>query len=117
MISIALKRAYDKPNKNDGYRVLIDRVWPRGLKKEQAQVDAWLKTLAPSSELRKWFNHEPDKWEEFKCRYFKELDGHRQALEQLAARARGKHLTLVFAAKHREFNNAVALREYLQRLA
>ncbi len=110
---IALKRAYDKPAKNDGYRVLIDRVWPRGIKKEHAQVNEWLKELAPSSELRRWFNHDPDRWDEFKDRYFKELDKNRQAVNQLAAHAREHRLTLVYAAKNRKFNNAVALKEYL----
>jgi uncharacterized protein YeaO (DUF488 family) len=111
---IYLKRIYDKPARNDGYRVLIDRMWPRGLTKGQAQVDAWLKALAPSPELRRWFNHDPDKWETFKTRYFKELDESRETVEQLATKARGQRLTLVFAAKNRKFNNAVALKEYLE---
>jgi uncharacterized protein YeaO (DUF488 family) len=111
---IYLKRIYDKPARNDGYRVLIDRMWPRGLTKGQAQVDAWLKALAPSPELRRWFNHDPDKWETFKNRYFKELDESRETVEQLATKARGQRLTLVFAAKNRKFNNAVALKEYLE---
>ncbi|MDQ4147275.1 MAG: DUF488 family protein [Pseudomonadota bacterium] len=113
-MSIHLKRIYEKPTRQDGCRVLVDRVWPRGLTKEQARIDAWLKALAPSHGLRKWFNHEPGKWEEFKTRYFKELDEHREAVEELAAKAHTGQVTLVFAAKNERFNNAVALKEYLK---
>jgi uncharacterized protein YeaO (DUF488 family) len=95
--------------------VLVDRVWPRGLAKQQAQIDAWLKELAPSSKLRTWFNHEAAKWQDFKRRYFAELDHNRKQVEQLIVRARAQHLTVVFAAKNRELNNAVALKEYVEK--
>ncbi|MGH8502619.1 MAG: DUF488 domain-containing protein [Gammaproteobacteria bacterium] len=106
------KRIYDKPASSDGYRVLIDRVWPRGMRKEQARVDAWRRELAPSSQLRKWFKHDPGKWADFKRRYFEELDNNQAAIEQLAASAREQPLTLLFAARGTKFNNAVALKEY-----
>jgi len=113
-MTIKLKRIYDKPASNDGYRVLIDRVWPRGMRKEQARVDAWRRELAPSSQLRKWFKHDPSKWGEFKHHYFEELDNNQAAVEQLAIRAREQQLTLLFAARDTNFNNAVALKEYLE---
>jgi uncharacterized protein YeaO (DUF488 family) len=114
-MSIQVKRAYEVPAKGDGYRVLVDRVWPRGMKKEQLRLDTWLKQLAPSTPLRKWFGHDPAKWNEFKRRYFRELTGHREDIRELRKRARQGRVTLVFAAKETEFNNAVALKEYLQK--
>ena len=113
-MSIGLKRAYDPPERSDGYRVLIDRIWPRGVTKNDLEVDAWLKEVAPSTELRKWFGHDPKKWDEFRRRYARELEPHAAALDQLVARARAGHVTLVFAAKDIEHSNAVALREYLE---
>lgn len=113
-MSIRLKRVYDSPAADDGYRILVDRVWPRGLRKEQAKIDRWLKDIAPSHELRRWFNHEPAKWEEFKARYFTELRAQPELVQQLADLAGGGDLTLVFSAKDRDHNNAVALKEYLQ---
>lgn len=109
-----VKRVYEAPAKSDGYRVLVDRVWPRGVKKEQLGVDAWLKQLAPSTSLRKWFEHDPAKWHEFKRRYFRELSEHHEDIRELREKARKGQVTLVFAAKETEFNNAVALKEYLQ---
>ena len=113
-MSIDVKRAYDPPARSDGYRVLIDRIWPRGVTKEDLKVDAWLKAVAPSTALRKWFGHDPKKWDEFGRRYARELEPHAAALEQLVERARAGHVTLVFAAKDIEHSNAVALREYLE---
>ena len=114
-MSIDLKRAYDPPTRSDGYRVLIDRLWPRGITKDDLQVDVWLKDLAPSADLRKWFGHDPKKWDEFRKRYARELEPHSDALEQLAERARAGRVTLVFGAKDTEHNNAVALKEQLER--
>ena len=113
-MQICLKRAYDDPDENDGLRILVDRVWPRGRTKEEMRLDAWLKEIAPSTELRNWFGHDPQKWDEFKRRYFKELENLQQPVADLLERGRGQRLTLVFAARDEEHNNAVALREYLQ---
>lgn len=114
-MSIRVKRAYETPTKSDGYRVLVDRVWPRGVKKEQLRLDAWLKQLAPSTPLRKWFGHDPAKWTEFKRRYFRELVEHREEIRELRKKVKQGRVTLVFAAKDTEFNNAVALTQYLQK--
>ena len=114
-MSINLKRAYDEPATSDGYRILVDRIWPRGIVKGELQVDAWLKDLAPSAGLRKWFGHDPTKWDAFKERYARELEQHSDALEQLVARAKAGRVTLVFATKDTEHNNAVALKEQLDR--
>jgi uncharacterized protein YeaO (DUF488 family) len=112
---IDLRRAYDPPAKSDGRRILVDRVWPRGIAKDDLRIDAWLKDLAPSTKLRKWFGHDPTKWDEFKKRYARELAQRPEALEELLERARAGHVTLVFGAKDIEHNNAVALREILER--
>ncbi len=114
-MSIHLKRAYDKPASDDGERILVDRLWPRGLSKSEAGIDLWLKDIAPGSTLRKWFNHDPKKWHEFKTRYFRELATHADVIELLAAKARTGRVTLVFAARNEEFNNAVAIKEYLDK--
>jgi uncharacterized protein YeaO (DUF488 family) len=114
-MSIQVKRAYEAPAKSDGYRVLVDRVWPRGVKKEQLELDAWLKQLAPSTRLRKWYGHDPTKWTEFKRRYFRELVEQQSDTRELRKKARQGRVTLVFAAKEIEFNNAVALKEYLRK--
>lgn len=113
---IRIKRAYEAPSKADGVRVLVDRLWPRGVTKAKARVDLWLKDVAPSDALRKWFGHEPERWPQFKKRYAAELKSHAGALKTLRAleRERGT-LTLLFAAKDEEHNNAVALRERLSR--
>jgi uncharacterized protein YeaO (DUF488 family) len=115
-MSIQLKRVYDKPATADGRRILIDRIWPRGLKKKDARIDEWLKEIAPSTGLRKWFGHEPSRWKEFKKRYFRELDSRREWVEELAQQSKKRTVTLVFGAKDTEHNNAVALKEYLRRL-
>ena len=114
-MAIDLKRAYDPPAKSDGRRILVDRVWPRGIAKEDLQIDAWLKDLAPSTELRKWFGHDPTKWDEFRKRYARELEQHADALEELVEKARAGYVTLVFSAKDTERNNAAALKEHLER--
>jgi uncharacterized protein YeaO (DUF488 family) len=115
-VSIRVKRVYDKPATADGRRILVDRLWPRGLKKTEARVDEWLKELAPSSELRKWFGHDPARWQEFKKRYAAELDDERERIKELAQEARKHTVTLLFAAKDTEHNNAAALKEHLQQL-
>jgi uncharacterized protein YeaO (DUF488 family) len=115
-VSVRIKRVYDKPTRADGRRVLVDRVWPRGLTKEKAQIDDWLKEIAPSARLRKWFGHDPARWKEFKKRYAKELDDQREPLEQLAREARKRTVTLLFGAKDVEHNNAAALKEQIEKL-
>jgi uncharacterized protein YeaO (DUF488 family) len=114
-MTIDLKRAYDPPAKSDGRRILVDRVWPRGIAKDDLRIDAWLKDLAPSTELRQWFGHDPTKWDEFRKRYARELEQRSDALEELVAKASASHVTLVFSAKDAEHNNAVALKEHLER--
>ncbi len=114
-MSIHLKRAYDKPARSDGLRILVDRLWPRGVSKNKAKIDLWLKDIAPGSNLRKWFNHDPENWREFKARYFRELVTHSDVLQKLATKAHAGRVTLIFAAKNEEFNNAVAIKEYLDK--
>ena len=114
-MSIHLKRAYEHPARADGYRILVDRLWPHGVSKAELQFDIWAKDLAPSADLRAWFDHDPGKWEEFKRRYFHELDAHRAAVEPILSLLSRATVTLVFAAKDRLFNNAVALKEYLEK--
>lgn len=115
MKTIYCERAYDAPN-HKGYRVLVDRLWPRGIKKENLPLDEWLKEVAPSTELRQWFNHEVDKWPEFQIRFRKELKPHEAQLRSLLQQAGKQPLVLVFAAKDSEHNNAVVIRDYLQQL-
>lgn len=115
-MSIRIKRVYDEPSEDDGYRVLVDRVWPRGMSKERANVDEWLKDIAPSTDLRKWFGHRDDRWEGFRTSYLRELEEHQETLERLAVLARKGTVTLVFAAKNEEHNNAVVIRERLRRM-
>jgi uncharacterized protein YeaO (DUF488 family) len=111
---IQTKRVYEAPYRQDGVRVLVDRVWPRGLSKDRAQIDIWAKEVAPSTELRKWFSHDPDKWEEFKKRYFRELAHNKESLQTLIDQTDKKKLTLVYGAKQEEYNNANALKEYIE---
>jgi len=113
-MSIKVKRAYEKPSRNDGKRVLVDRLWPRGVSKDEAKVDLWLKEISPSDELRKWFKHEPEKWDEFRKRYFRQLDGNPEAMEKLNEILKKGSVTLVFAAKDEQHNNAVALKQYIE---
>jgi uncharacterized protein YeaO (DUF488 family) len=114
VMSISLKRAYDTPDKADGVRVLVDRLWPRGVSKSDAHIDFWLKDLAPSTELRKWFGHEPEKWPEFQKKYRAELKGN-AALSELKALSRQGDVTLVYAAKDELHNDAVVLKQILSR--
>lgn len=111
--NIRLKRAYEPPAESDGTRVLVDRLWPRGVKKADAALDHWMKDLAPSTELRKWFAHDPERWTEFRIRYAKEVHQHADQLSELRALARKQPITLVYAAHDEEHNNAVALRALL----
>ncbi|HZS76027.1 MAG TPA: DUF488 domain-containing protein [Ktedonobacteraceae bacterium] len=114
-LHIAIKRAYDPPEPADGKRVLVDRLWPRGLSKERAHIDLWLKDLAPSNELRKWYGHDPEKFEEFRRRYEAELSNKQDALEQLRETARHEPVTLVFSAHDAEHSNAAVLLDVLKR--
>jgi uncharacterized protein YeaO (DUF488 family) len=111
---INLKRVYEKPVRSDGVRVLVERLWPRGLRKEDARIDQWIKEIAPSTELRKWFGHDPVRWEEFEHRYTTELRGHGEKLAQLRRLARGATLTLVYAARDEAHNSAVVLARVLR---
>ena len=113
-MAIRLKRIYDKTIVADGSRVLVDRVWPRGVRKADAGINLWLKEIAPSTLLRKWFGHDPEKWPEFKRRYFRELDKNEAAVERLSQMAQKGSVTLVFGARNEKYNNAVALKEYLE---
>ena len=114
-MAISIKRVYEQPVPADGLRILVDRLWPRGLSKDKAKVDVWLKSIAPSSELRTWFHHDVDKWPEFKARYFAELDGNAEAVEELLDYARENKVILLYGAKDPRHNHAAALLEYLRR--
>jgi uncharacterized protein YeaO (DUF488 family) len=111
--SIQVKRAYDPPGSDDGLRILIDRLWPRGLTKNALRLDAWVKHLSPSNELRKWYSHDPEKFAEFRRRYIAELEPQREALEELRETVRGRTVTLLTATKELELSHATVLRELL----
>ena len=113
-MEVRLKRAYERPVASDGYRVLIDRLWPRGIKREDSRLDEWARELAPSSELRRWFGHDPARFEEFRRRYTAELAGQEEKLRELRRRARRGTLTLVYGARDTEHNDAVVLAEILR---
>ena len=112
-----LKRAYDQPAADDGHRFLVERLWPRGVRKEDLPLDGWLKAVAPSTDLRKWFAHDPAKWPEFRKRYLAELRGHAAELEPLLSAARHGRVTLVYSAHDTEHNAAVVLRDHVLRLS
>jgi len=112
---IQLKRAYDEPASDDGYRILVDRIWPRGISKDELDIEDWLRDIAPSSDLRHWFGHEPDKWEEFRKRYFKELKQKKGFVAKIIEQTKKHPVTFVYSAKDREHNNAVALKEYIEK--
>ncbi|KRW94864.1 DUF488 domain-containing protein [Paracoccus sp. PXZ] len=113
MTDISLRRAYDPPLPQEGCKVLVDRIWPRGISRETLGADLWLKEIAPSDELRHWFDHDPQKWPEFRRRYAAELDANPEALRELRALIRKGPVTLLYGARDTEHNNAVALRDYL----
>jgi uncharacterized protein YeaO (DUF488 family) len=112
---LRVKRVYAPPEASDGQRVLVDRLWPRGMTKERARVDLWLRDIAPSDALRRWFGHEVGRWPEFERRYWKELEGNVGPVARLEALAREGPVTLLFGARDEEHNQAVALKEYLER--
>ncbi len=112
-MDLNLKRVYEQPSSKDGVRILVDRLWPRGLSKEKVKIDHWMKNISPSSELRKWYNHDPKKWNEFKERYFSELNSNIDMLNSLIEVVKNNKSTLVYSSKEEEFNNAVALKEFL----
>ncbi len=112
---IEIQRVYEPLQPSGGERYLVDRIWPRGVRKDSLDMTAWLKDVAPSSDLRKWFGHDPQHWEEFRRRYFEELDAIPEAWQPLLEAARRGKITLLYAARDTEHNNAVALREYLER--
>jgi uncharacterized protein YeaO (DUF488 family) len=114
-MEVRLKRAYEPPAASDGYRVLVDRLWPRGVKRAEARLDEWARELAPSVELRRWFGHDPGRFEEFRRRYTDELAGQEEKLRELRRRAREGALTLVYSARDVEHNDAVVLAEILRR--
>ncbi|HSU66006.1 MAG TPA: DUF488 domain-containing protein [Tepidisphaeraceae bacterium] len=111
--AIRIKRAYDAPSPDDGQRILVERLWPRGVTKKRAALDLWLKEIAPSPELRQWFAHDPAKWPEFRKRYRKELQGNKEPVAQLRKLLKEGPVTLVYAAKDEEHNGAVVLKEFL----
>ena len=111
---IKIKRIYDPASPKDGKRILVDRLWPRGIKKDEAKIDEWLKDIAPSNELRQWFSHDPSKWEEFKKRYKKKLKNKSEMLEMIRVKAKISTITLLFAAKDMGYNNAGVLKEILE---
>jgi uncharacterized protein YeaO (DUF488 family) len=113
-IDVRAKRVYEEPDDGDGYRVLIDHVWPRGVSRERAHLDEWARELAPSDELRQWFDHVPARFGEFRSRYRAELAAHSERVEELRRRARGGALTIVYAARDAEHNNAVVLAELIR---
>jgi len=116
-IMIRVKRVYETAEMSDGFRILVDRLWPRGLTKERARIDLWLKDVAPSNELRKWFSHDPERWAEFKSRYFEELDNDKTELLKLILKKTEEGVvTLLYAAKNEDNNNAVALKDYIEKV-
>jgi uncharacterized protein YeaO (DUF488 family) len=114
-VDIRVKRVYEPAERSDGYRILVDRLWPRGISHERARLDAWERDLAPSAALRTWFGHEPDRFDEFRNRYVEELRGQRTLISELRRRARAGTLTLVYAARDTQFNDAVVLAEVIRR--
>jgi uncharacterized protein YeaO (DUF488 family) len=113
-MSVAVKRVYEPVSPKDGYRILVDRLWPRGLSKDRAAVDLWLKDIAPSTELRRWFGHDPSKWDEFRRKYSAELATHAEDVAQIRKLAKRRRVTLVYGARDTERNDAVVLLGYLE---
>ena len=115
-MTILLKRVYELPSVEDGKRILVDKLWLRGLKKEDAKIDEWAKDVAPSNGLRIWYGHDPDRWNEFRIRYWKELDAKRGVVENLAEESKERRVTFVFGAKETKLNNANVLKEYIENI-
>ncbi len=113
---IKTKRIYETPLSEDGLRILVDRLWPRGVSKEEARIDFWYKQIAPSNELRGWFSHKPELFKEFTKKYAKELESQKQILEEIKNKAKKEQVTLLYAAKDTEFNNAIALKKILEEI-
>jgi uncharacterized protein YeaO (DUF488 family) len=114
-MNIKIKRVYEQPDKDDGKRILVDRLWPRGLTKEQARVDLWLKEIAPSTDLRKWFGHDPDKWKRFRGRYETEISHKDDLINMLKRQAGEGTITLIYAARDERHNEALVLKQFLER--
>lgn len=115
MSDITLKRVYEEPSKSDGFRILVERLWPRGVSKEKASVDLWIKDVGPSTELRKWYSHDVEKWKEFKKRYTQELKDKVDLLEEIKTHAKKGKVTFVYAAHDEEHNSALVLKDYLEK--
>lgn len=116
-MTIEIKCVYEKPMQTDGRRILVDRLWPRGLSKEDAKIDFWAREVSPTTELRRWYAHDPQRWSEFRSRYFEELDGNPEAVQELLGHVRMGTVTFVYSSKEQHLNNAVALKEYIESLA
>ncbi len=115
-MNIKVKRVYEEPDEADGFRILVDRLWPRGVSKQNARIDYWPKELAPSTELRRWYGHAPEKWPDFKSRYFAELDSQPDLVSRLLEYLGDDTVTFIFSSKEERLNNAFALREYVSLL-
>jgi uncharacterized protein YeaO (DUF488 family) len=113
-MKIKLKRVYDPASKADGIRILVERLWPRGIKKDDLQMDLWLKEIAPSTDLRKWFSHDPAKWEQFQQKYHQELDANPDAIKLIKQEIHRGTVTLLYSSKDAEHNNALSLKKYLE---
>ncbi len=111
-MKIQIKRVYENPDEKDGFRILVDRLWPRGMTKEKAGIDLWLKDIAPSTELRKWFDHDHEKWKEFQKKYLKELKDNKEAVNELKEHLKKGRVTLLYSAKDQEHNEAEVLKKY-----
>ena len=114
-MNIKIKRAYEQPHNDDGLRILVDRLWPRGLTKEKASIDLWLKEIAPSTELRKWFAHDPDKWKRFRGRYETEISHKPDLIKVLKEKARAGTITLIYGARDEKHNEALVLKQFLEK--
>lgn len=115
-MTVKIKRVYEEPSSQDGKRILIDRLWPRGISKEKGKIDIWMKDIAPSTELRKWFGHDPAKWEEFQKKYLDEIRQNPSAVSQLKEQVKEGNVTLVYGAKDIKHNDAVVLKEFLEKI-
>jgi len=113
-VPILLKRAYEKPESEDGKRILVERLWPRGLRKDAAKIDLWLKDVAPSPELRKWYSHDSSKWAEFKKRYLSELENKKELVQMLCVESKKGKVTFVFGSKEEKLNSAAVLKQYIE---